>query len=52
MSKQYEKLAQDIVAKVGGPGNISAARHCQTRLRFNLADTSKADKDGIQAMQG
>lgn len=52
MSKQYEKLAQDIVAKVGGPGNISAARHCQTRLRFNLADNSKADKNGIQAMDG
>lgn len=52
MSKQYEKLARDIVDKVGGPGNISAARHCQTRLRFNLADNSKADKTAIQAMDG
>lgn len=52
MSKQYESLAWEIVQKVGGPENISAARHCQTRLRFNLADHTKADKEGIGALDG
>ena len=52
MSKQYEALAWEIVQKVGGPENISAARHCQTRLRFNLADHTKADKEGIGALDG
>ena len=52
MSKKYESLAAAVVTKVGGPDNISAARHCQTRLRFTLKDTSKADKEGIQSMDG
>ena len=50
MSKKYESLAAAVVAKVGGPDNISAARHCQTRLRFTLKDTSTADKEGIQSL--
>lgn len=52
MSKKYEGLAKEIVEKVGGTGNITAARHCQTRLRFNLADNSKADRDALQKMDG
>lgn len=52
MSKQYEQLARDIVTDVGGPDNITAARHCQTRLRFNLADYGKADKAALQTMDG
>lgn len=52
MSKKYEGLAQAVVSKVGGPENVSAVRHCQTRLRFTLKDTGKADKEGIQALDG
>ncbi len=52
MSKKYISLAETIVAKVGGPENVSAARHCQTRLRFTLKDTGKADKEGIQNLDG
>ena len=52
MSKKYESLAGTIVEKVGGSGNISAVRHCQTRLRFTLRDTEKADKDGIGNLDG
>lgn len=52
MSKKYENLAAEIVEKVGGTGNVSAVRHCQTRLRFTLRDTAKADKDGIQSLDG
>lgn len=52
MSKQYEQLAADVVKDVGGPENITAARHCQTRLRFNLADYGKADKPALNALDG
>ncbi len=52
MSKKYISLAKTIVAKVGGPENVSAVRHCQTRLRFTLKDTGKADKEGIQNLDG
>ncbi len=52
MSKKYTGLAEEIVKKVGGPENVSAVRHCQTRLRFTLKDTGKADKEGLQGMDG
>lgn len=52
MSKKYESLAETIVEKVGGTANVSAVRHCQTRLRFNLRDVEKADKEGIQSLDG
>ena len=52
MSKQYEQLAAGVVKGVGGPENITAARHCQTRLRFNLADYGKADKAALNALDG
>lgn len=52
MSKQYEQLAAAVVRGVGGAENITAARHCQTRLRFNLADYGKADKEALNALEG
>lgn len=52
MSKKYVSLAEEIVSKIGGPDNVSAVRHCQTRLRFTLKDTGKADKEAIQGMDG
>lgn len=52
MSKKYESLAADIIERIGGSDNVSAVRHCQTRLRFTLKDTGKADKDGIQNLDG
>lgn len=52
MSKKYEKLAYDIVEKVGGNDNIDSLHHCQTRLRFKLVDDKKADMDAISKMDG
>ena len=46
MRKNYKQIAQDVVAGVGGAENIKNLYHCQTRLRFALADESKADKKG------
>lgn len=52
MSKKYEGLAQDIARLVGGKDNVSNAYHCQTRLRFTLADEKRADEDAIKALSG
>ena len=52
MSKKYEGLARDIVRLVGGKENVTQAYHCQTRLRFTLADEGKADEDAIKAHDG
>ena len=42
MSKKYESLASEVIKLVGGKSNIKSVHHCQTRLRFNLKDDSKA----------
>lgn len=52
MKKDYGKLAQDIVAGVGGAENVKSLTHCITRLRFVLRDESKADKNRITALNG
>ena len=38
----YEKLAAEIIGKVGGTENIHTVSHCATRLRFVLKDRSLA----------
>ncbi|MDY8025515.1 beta-glucoside-specific PTS transporter subunit IIABC [Paenibacillus polymyxa] len=52
MSKKYEKLAQDIVEKIGGSENVSTLTHCMTRLRFALNQNKIADQDAIKALDG
>ncbi|MCA0294840.1 MAG: beta-glucoside-specific PTS transporter subunit IIABC [Actinobacteria bacterium] len=52
MSKQYAPLAAQIIEAVGGPANIRSAFHCQTRLRFDLRDESKADRAALAANDG
>ncbi|QGF25030.1 PTS beta-glucoside transporter subunit EIIBCA [Raineyella fluvialis] len=48
----YTKTATEILAAVGGKGNITHVEHCSTRLRFTLADTSKADRPRLTAVPG
>lgn len=47
-----EGIAQQIVEKIGGKENISVMTHCATRLRFKLADDSKANKDEVDKIKG
>ncbi|GAE92093.1 PTS system [Gracilibacillus boraciitolerans JCM 21714] len=47
MSK-YTDSAKELLEKVGGSENISVVTHCATRMRFVLADPSKADVDAIE----
>ncbi|TRZ39664.1 PTS beta-glucoside transporter subunit EIIBCA [Niallia circulans] len=47
-----EKLAKDIVIKIGGKENITRSWHCVTRLRFHVKDESKVDVEGIRKLNG
>lgn len=50
--KNYKELAAQILSRVGGKENVNRVYHCQTRLRFTLADEGKADKDALEALDG
>ena len=49
---KYEKLANDIIANVGGKDNVNSLAHCVTRLRFKLKDESKANTEVLKNMDG
>lgn len=49
---QYQELAQDILARVGGRDNIVSLVHCATRLRFKLKNSALADAEGLKANPG
>lgn len=40
---EYQQLAKDILAQIGGRENIVSLVHCATRLRFKLKDQKRAD---------
>jgi PTS system beta-glucosides-specific IIC component len=44
--------AKAILEHVGGAGNVSKLQHCSTRLRFALADDSKANEAALKAIPG
>lgn len=48
----YKKLAQTILAAVGGEENVSAVTHCATRLRFNLKNDGGADTEQLKKTKG
>ncbi|MFT9213220.1 glucose PTS transporter subunit IIA [Liquorilactobacillus ghanensis] len=48
----YQELASKIVSNVGGINNIESVSHCMTRLRFNLKDVSKANKESLENLEG
>lgn len=48
----YKEIGQKILEAVGGKGNVQNLNHCATRLRFTLADDSKADDEAVKAIDG
>ncbi len=50
--KNYDELAEQIIAFVGGVENITDLTHCVTRLRFKLKDNSAADQKALKALDG
>ncbi|ANS75763.1 PTS beta-glucoside transporter subunit IIABC [Paenibacillus yonginensis] len=45
-----KETATSIIKLVGGSQNISSLIHCATRLRFELHDSSKADREALKAL--
>ncbi|NBI43413.1 PTS transporter subunit EIIC [[Haemophilus] felis] len=48
----YALIAQQVIEKLGGKENISAAAHCATRLRLVVIDEQKIDSQGIEDIEG
>lgn len=46
------KVAQNILANIGGRENVNGVRHCITRVRFKLKDESKADDNAVKNLEG
>lgn len=48
MTKDYKKLAEQIVQLSGGEKNIQSISHCMTRLRLQIKDERQFDKTAIK----
>ncbi|WP_431089895.1 beta-glucoside-specific PTS transporter subunit IIABC [Paenibacillus sp. 8b26] len=46
------QLSKEILTLVGGEENVEQVVHCMTRLRFNLHDDKKAQKEQLQKTEG
>ena len=47
---KYQEEAKKIISLVGGEANIRSLVHCATRLRFELADEGKANKEALTSL--
>ncbi|MEF2964986.1 PTS transporter subunit EIIC [Paenibacillus sp. M1] len=45
-----KETAKEIIKQVGGKGNIGSLIHCATRLRFELNDSTLADRSALKAI--
>lgn len=45
-----QRVGGDVLAAVGGPGNVELVTHCWARLRFELVDVGRVDHDALAAM--
>ena len=52
MALDYRKCAQEISDHIGGGSNLVSATHCQTRIRLQIRDYEKVDKDGLEEIEG
>lgn len=47
-----DSTASQIIDAIGGADNVKSLTHCATRLRFELVDDSKVNKDALDHMKG
>lgn len=47
---KYQEEAKRIVELVGGEANVNSLVHCATRLRFELKDDGKANKEALSKL--
>lgn len=51
-ARDWNKLAEEILERIGGPENVSGMTYCATRLRLNLRDESIVDDAEVKAIDG
>ncbi|MFE9450572.1 PTS transporter subunit EIIC [Streptomyces sp. NPDC006739] len=44
--------AAAILARLGGPANVTTVAHCLTRLRLRVTDPAAVDEEGLRAVPG
>ena len=47
-----QRIAQEVLAAVGGAQNVAGVVHCMTRLRFTLIDPTVPADDQVKAIDG
>lgn len=47
-----KQIAEQVLQGVGGKANVANLTHCITRLRFNLKDEGKANKETLKKIDG
>jgi PTS system sucrose-specific IIC component len=52
MTARDESLAREVLAALGGAGNVSAVENCITRLRVDVADPARVDGAALEALDG
>lgn len=52
MAKNYGKMAEEILAQIGGEENVASLAHCMTRLRFKIKDESKVNIETLKKIEG
>ncbi|WP_294158836.1 PTS transporter subunit EIIC [uncultured Collinsella sp.] len=52
MAVDNRKIAEEVLAAVGGAENVTSATHCMTRLRLNLKDQSVPNDARIKGIKG
>ena len=48
----HKKTAKDIIDYAGGKENIKAVEHCATRLRIEVLEEDKIQKEEIEELEG
>ncbi|AQP54224.1 hypothetical protein CBF34_08845 [Vagococcus penaei] len=48
----YNRIAKEVIAAIGGNDNIENAAHCVTRLRLVLKDEKAYDKETLEGIEG
>ncbi|MGL5173125.1 MAG: PTS transporter subunit EIIB, partial [Olsenella sp.] len=52
MAADNAKIAEEVLAAVGGKENITSATHCMTRLRLTLKNKEALDEDAVKNVTG
>lgn len=51
-ASKYDQTAAGVLRAIGGTDNVVSLTHCATRLRFQLKDRDKADKEAVEGTRG